>query len=59
MGKKLDAPQIVKGACVKDCNCIQYFHRRRNAMSKSDFRMVYKPAPDRLPRWMWRVWGWF
>lgn len=30
-----------------------------NAMSKSDFRMVYKPAPDRLPRWVWRVWGWF
>lgn len=23
------------------------------------FRHVYSPSPDRMPRWVWRVWAWF
>lgn len=22
-------------------------------------RHIYSPKPDRLPRWVWRVWAWF
>jgi hypothetical protein len=22
-------------------------------------RLVYQPRPDRLPRWVWRLWAWF
>ena len=29
------------------------------AMHPSDFRLLYRPAPDRLPRWVRRVWAWF
>jgi hypothetical protein len=27
-------------------------HRYKN-------RHLYSPKPDRLPRWVWRVWAWF
>jgi hypothetical protein len=23
------------------------------------YRHVYQPRPDRLPRWLWRLWVWF
>ncbi len=23
------------------------------------YRHVYQPQPDRLPRWLWRLWAWF
>jgi len=28
-------------------------------MSRRDLRQFYRPAPDRLPRWVRRVWAWF
>jgi hypothetical protein len=31
-------------------------HRHTNCHTN---RHVYSPKPDRLPRWVWRVWGWF
>ena len=30
-----------------------------NAMHSHEFRLVYRPSPDRLPRWLHRVWAWF
>ncbi len=35
------------------------FVAQEKTMNKSDYRHLYQPRPDRLPRWMWRVWGWF
>jgi hypothetical protein len=29
----------------------------RNA--PADYRFVYQPKPERLPRWLLKVWGWF
>jgi hypothetical protein len=26
---------------------------------QAQYRFVYQPAPERLPRWLLRVWGWF
>ena len=26
--------------------------------TRAQFRHVFQPRPDRLPRWMWRVWAW-
>ena len=28
-------------------------------MSAADYRETFKPRPDRLPRWLWRLWAWF
>jgi hypothetical protein len=25
----------------------------------SDLRQHYRPRADRIPAWLWRVWGWF
>lgn len=24
-----------------------------------DFRFLYRPTPERLPRWVYRLWAWF
>ncbi len=29
------------------------------ANARHSFRHVYSPGPDRLPRWVWRLWAWF
>ena len=29
------------------------------AMRPADLRQIYQPRPERLPRWVLRVWGWF
>ncbi len=31
----------------------------KSDITKTDYRQLYQPSPDRLPRWLWRVWGWF
>jgi hypothetical protein len=31
----------------------------RPADHRTEHRFVYRPSPDRLPRWMWRLWAWF
>ncbi len=31
----------------------------RPAQARQDFRHVYTPSPDRMPRWVWRLWAWF
>ena len=28
-------------------------------MHNLELRFIYRPARDRLPRWMYRVWCWF
>jgi len=27
-------------------------------MVRTDIRFVYRPTPDRLPRWLLRLWAW-
>lgn len=29
------------------------------AVTRHAFRHVYSPSPDRMPRWVWRLWAWF
>jgi hypothetical protein len=31
----------------------------RKADLNSQFRLVYCPQPDRVPRWMRHLWAWF
>jgi hypothetical protein len=31
----------------------------RSADFRQHYRQHYHPRPERLPRWMRRVWGWF
>ena len=38
---------------------IQFRFSKEPAMRHAAHRLVYRPAPDRLPRWVWRVWAWF
>jgi hypothetical protein len=33
--------------------------RQETAMRSAHIRLVYRPSPDRLPRWVYRVWAWF
>ncbi len=33
--------------------------RHSNAMNKHDYRLVYRPEPDRMPRWVARLLMWF
>jgi hypothetical protein len=30
-----------------------------SSTSTSSLRQVYRPAPDRIPGWLRRVWHWF
>ena len=27
-------------------------------MRPADYRLMYRPRPDRVPRWLLRVWAW-
>lgn len=29
------------------------------AFRPAAYRFVYQPRPERLPRWLLKVWGWF
>jgi hypothetical protein len=29
------------------------------ADTRHAYRHVYRPGPDRMPRWVWRLWAWF
>jgi hypothetical protein len=31
----------------------------RSDLRYVDIRVVYRPSPERLPRWLQRVWAWF
>ena len=26
---------------------------------RNEFRLVYRPQPERLPRWVRQIWAWF
>jgi hypothetical protein len=33
--------------------------RSNTVDTRHAFRHVCSPGADRLPRWLWRLWGWF
>jgi len=31
----------------------------RRTATRQIHRHIYQPSPQRMPRWLWRVWVWF
>jgi hypothetical protein len=45
--------------CTNYWTFVQYSLIQEIAMGHAEFRLTYQPKPDRLPRWMQRLWAWF
>lgn len=31
---------------------------QEHPMRHAEYRILYRPKPDRWPRWMWKLWTW-
>jgi hypothetical protein len=57
-----DRSRSAAGEWMKRLRCELYIHTvfktAGATMHKADLRQLYQPRPDRLPRWLRRVWAW-